>query len=344
MPYIDPKPKNNIILTQTESLMLDGRPKNPKHARNKNVLIIGGSGSGKTRFWLKPNLMQLHSSYCITDPKGTVLIECGKLLQRNRYRIKVLNTIDFKKSLHYNPFVYIRSEKDILKFTTALIANTKGEDAKSGEDFWQKSEVLLYCALIGFIHFEAPEEEQNMNSLVEMINAMEVHEEDENFRNAVDYMFEQLEQKNPQHFAVRQYAKYKLAAGLVNSNGLLNQKPIFYWQSKHLRHKWTDTILAAITPGKDKAMNEITYTLVGDYYLPKLTLTEPPNAPHLGRYGTMHKEYLRREKPALYATLLLTERLYPLCREIDEAAAHRLTTIGDREMAHEIILAELVYC
>jgi len=221
-PYIDHAPDKNIILTQTESLMLNGRPKNPKHARNKNVLIVGGSGSGKTRFWLKPNLMQLHSSYCITDPKGTVLIECGKLLQRNKYRIKVLNTIDFTKSLRYNPFVYIRSEKDILKFTTALIANTKGEDSKGGEDFWVKAEVLLYCALIGFIYFEAPEEEQNMNTLVELINSMEVHEEDENFKNAVDYMFEELAEKNPQHFAVRQYAKFKLAAGKTSKSILIS--------------------------------------------------------------------------------------------------------------------------
>jgi len=221
-PYVDPKPEKNVILTATESLMLNGRPKNPKHARNKNVLIVGGSGSGKTRFWLKPNLMQLHSSYCVTDPKGTVLIECGKLLQRNKYRIKVLNTIDFKKSLHYNPFVYLRSEKDILKFTTALIANTKGEDAKSGEDFWTKAEVLLYCALIGFIYFEAPEEEQNMNSLVELINAMEVREEDESFENAVDLMFAKLARRDPEHFAVRQYAKYKLAAGKTAKSILIS--------------------------------------------------------------------------------------------------------------------------
>ena len=220
-PFLDPKHDNNIILTATESLTLNGRPKNPKNARNKNVLIVGGSGSGKTRFWLKPNLMQLHSSYCVTDPKGTILIECGKLLQRNGYEIKVLNTIDFSKSMHYNPFDYIRSEKDILKFTTALIANTKGE-GKSGEDFWVKAETLLYCALIGYIFFEGPEDEQNMNSLVEMINAMEVHEEDENFKNAVDYMFDELEEKDPQHFAVRQYKKYKLAAGKTAKSILIS--------------------------------------------------------------------------------------------------------------------------
>jgi type IV secretion system protein VirD4 len=221
-PYIDEKPSNNIILTATESLTMNSRPKIPKYARNKNVMIVGGSGSGKTRFWLKPNLMQLHSSYCVTDPKGTILIECGKLLQRNKYAIKVLNTIDFKKSLHYNPFVYIKSEKDILKFVTALVANTKGEDTKGGDDFWQKAEVLLYCALIGFIVYEGPEEEKNMNTLVEMINSMEVHEEDESFQNAVDLMFAELEERDPQHFAVRQYAKYRLAAGKTAKSILIS--------------------------------------------------------------------------------------------------------------------------
>ncbi|GHV11712.1 conjugal transfer protein TraG [Clostridia bacterium] len=221
-PYVDPVPENNVILTATESLTMNGRPKNPKYARNKNVLIVGGSGSGKTRFFIKPNIMQTHSSYICTDPKGTILVECGKLLQRNKYEIKVLNTIDFKKSLHYNPFAYIRSEKDILKFTTALILNTKGEDSKGGEDFWQKAEVLLYCALIGFIYFEAPEEEQNMNTLVELINSMEVREEDESFKNAVDYMFEKLAKKEPKHFAVRQYAKYKLAAGKTAKSILIS--------------------------------------------------------------------------------------------------------------------------
>lgn len=221
-PYTDPKPENNIILTASESLTMNPRPKQPKYARNKNVMIVGGSGSGKTRFWLKPNLMQMHSSYCVTDPKGTILVECGKMLQRNGYAIKVLNTIDFKKSMHYNPFQYIRSERDILKFVTALIANTKGENAKSGDDFWQKAEVLLYCALIGFIWYEAPEEEQNMNSLVEMINAMETREEDESFKNAVDYMFDELEEKAPQHFAVRQYRRFKLAAGKTAKSILIS--------------------------------------------------------------------------------------------------------------------------
>jgi type IV secretion system protein VirD4 len=220
-PYVDPKPENNVILTATESLMLNGRPKNPKYARNKNVLIVGGSGSGKTRFFLKPNLMQLHSSYCVTDPKGTILVECGRLLQKNGYEIKVLNTIDFQKSMHYNPFAYIRSEKDILKLVTALIANTKS-DQKGGDPFWEKAETLLYCSLIGYIHFEAAEEEKNMNSLVEMINSMEVREEDETYKNAVDYLFEELEKESPQHFAVRQYAKYKLAAGKTAKSILIS--------------------------------------------------------------------------------------------------------------------------
>ena len=216
-PFVDPVFENNIILTQTENLMMSNRPKNPKYARNKNVLIIGGSGSGKTRFWLKPNLMQCTSkayptSFVVTDPKGSIVIECGKLLQRNGYRIKILNTINFKKSLHYNPFAYIHSEKDILKLVTTLIANTKGE-GKGGDDFWLKAETLLYCALIGYIHYEAPVEEQNFSTLIEFINAMEVREDDEEFKNPVDLMFEELAQRDPNHFAVRQYAKYKLAAG-----------------------------------------------------------------------------------------------------------------------------------
>ena len=232
-PYIDPVFQNNVILTQTERLTMSSRPKNPKYARNKNVLVIGGSGSGKTRFWLKPNLMQMHSSYVVTDPKGTILVECGKMLQRRApklgkdgkpvkdkhgkivyepYQIKVLNTINFKKSMHYNPFSYIHSEKDILKLVTTLIANTKGE-GKAGDDFWVKAETLLYCALIDYIHYEAPVEEQNFSTLIEMINSMEVREDDEEFKNAVDLMFDELKEREPNHFAVRQYAKYKLAAG-----------------------------------------------------------------------------------------------------------------------------------
>ena len=221
-PYIDPDFQNNIILTQTERLTMNSRPKQPKYARNKNVVVIGGSGSGKTRFFVKPNLMQLHSSYVLTDPKGTVLIECGKLLQRAGYRIKVLNTINFKKSMHYNPFVYIRSEKDILKLVNTLIANTKGEGEKSAEDFWVKSERLFYCALIGYIWYEAPENEKNFTTLLEMINASEAREDDEDFQNPVDLMFERLEEKDPEHFAVKQYKKYKLAAGKTAKSILIS--------------------------------------------------------------------------------------------------------------------------
>jgi len=216
-PYIDPKPENNIVLTQTESLTMNSRPKPVKYARNKNVLVIGGSGSGKTRFFVKPNLLQAHSSYIITDPKGTLVLECGKFLKEQKnYNVKILNTIDFKKSHRYNPFVYIKKESDILKLVTALIQNTQG-DGKSGDEFWTKAEKLLYQALIGYIHYEAPPHEQNMNSLVEMINKMEVREDNENFKNSIDYLFEALEERAPQHFAVRQYKKYKLAAGAVIS-------------------------------------------------------------------------------------------------------------------------------
>jgi len=241
-PFMDPKPENNIILTQTEGLMMSGRPKNPAHARNKNVLVVGGSGSGKTRFFIKPNLMQMHSSYVVTDPKGTILIEVGKLLSRGTpkldkdgnpvrgkngkivyepYKIKVFNTINFSKSMHYNPFAYIHNEKDILKLVTVLIANTKGE-GKSGDDFWVKAETLLYTALIGYIYYEAPTNEQNFSTLVEMINAMEVREDDESFKNAVDLLFDALEQKDPDHFALRQYKKYKLAAGKTAKSILIS--------------------------------------------------------------------------------------------------------------------------
>lgn len=211
-PYVDPKFENNVILTQTERLMMSNRPKDPKTARNKNVLVVGGSGSGKTRFFIKPNLMQLHSSYVVTDPKGSIAVECGKLMLRNGYKVKIFNSINFKKSHHYNPFAYIHSEKDVLKLVTTLIANTKG-DGKSGDDFWQKAETLLYTALIGYIHYEAPEEEQNFATLIEFINAMEVREDDETFENNVDLAFKELASREPNHFAVRQYKKYKLAAG-----------------------------------------------------------------------------------------------------------------------------------
>ena len=220
-PYVDPTFQNNVILTQTERLTMNNRPKDPKTARNKNVLIVGGSGSGKTRFWLKPNLMQCHSSYVVTDPKGSIVIECGKLLLREGYKVKILNTINFKKSMHYNPFAYIRSEKDILKLVTTLIANTKGE-GKVGDDFWVKAETLLYTALIAYIYYEAPEDEQNFTTLIEFINASEVREDDEEFKNNVDLMFDRLEEKDPQHFAVRQYKKYKLAAGKTAKSILIS--------------------------------------------------------------------------------------------------------------------------
>ena len=211
-PYIDPKFQNNLILTQTERLTMNSRPKNAKTARNKNVLIVGGSGSGKTRFFIKPNLMQLHSSYVVTDPKGQLVLETGRLLERAGYKISVLNTINFKKSMHYNPFSYIHSEKDILKLVTCLIANTTGSGQK-GDEFWTNAEKLLYMALIGYIHYEAPEEEQNFGTMLEMLNSMEVREDDEEFKNPVDCLFDELKAKDPEHFAVRQYAKYKLAAG-----------------------------------------------------------------------------------------------------------------------------------
>ena len=220
-PYVDHTFQNNVLLTQTERLTMNNRPKDPKTARNKNVLIVGGSGSGKTRFWLKPNLMQCHSSYVVTDPKGSIVIECGKLLLREGYKVKILNTINFKKSMHYNPFAYIRSEKDILKLVTTLIANTKGE-GKAGDDFWVKAETLLYTALIAYIYYEAPEDEQNFTTLIEFINASEVREDDEEFKNNVDLMFDRLEEKDPQHFAVRQYKKYKLAAGKTAKSILIS--------------------------------------------------------------------------------------------------------------------------
>ena len=221
-PYIDPVFENNVLLTNTERLMMSSRPSHPKYARNKNVLVVGGSGSGKTRFYVKPNLMQMHSSYVVTDPKGTVLIECGKMLQRAGYKIKVLNTINFKKSMHYNPFAYIHNETDISKFVNTLIENTKGDGEKSGEDFWVKAEKLYYCALIGYIHYEAPESEKNISTLLDMINASEAREDDEDFQNPVDLMFERLEEKEPEHFAVKQYKKYKLAAGKTAKSILIS--------------------------------------------------------------------------------------------------------------------------
>ena len=220
-PYIDPVFQKNVILTQTERLTMNNRPRDPQTARNKNVLVVGGSGSGKTRFFIKPNLMQCHSSYVVTDPKGSVVVECGRLLQRKGYRIKILNTINFRKSHHYNPFAYIHSEKDILKLVSCLMANTKGE-GKSADDFWQKAEVLLYTALIGFIHYELPPEERNFTTLIEMISSMEVREDNEDFQNNVDLEFEELAKRKPDHFAVRQYAKYKLAAGKTAKSILIS--------------------------------------------------------------------------------------------------------------------------
>ena len=226
-PYVDPVFENNVILTATESLTMNSRPKDPKTARNKNVLVIGGSGSGKTRFFLKPNLMQCTSekypcSFVVTDPKGSVVVECGKLLEREGYDIKILNTINFRKSMHYNPFQYIHSEKDILKLVTTLIANTQG-DGKSSDPFWQKAETLLYTAIIGYIHYVLPVEEQNFATLVAFINAMEVREDDESFKNPVDDLFDYLKKDQPEHFAVRQYEKYKLAAGVVCCRRLIRQ-------------------------------------------------------------------------------------------------------------------------
>ena len=216
-PYMDPVFENNVILSQSERLTMNSRPKEPKYARNKNTLVVGGSGSGKTRFFIKPNILQMHSSYVITDPKGTVVNEVGNALLKNGYRMKIFNTINFKKSMHYNPFAYVHDEKDILKLVTTLIANTKGE-GKGGDEFWEKAEKLLYSALIGYIHYEAPEEEQNFTTLLEMINAMEVREDDEEFKNPVDLMFDELAEREPDHFAVRQYMKYKLSAGVATCN------------------------------------------------------------------------------------------------------------------------------
>lgn len=221
-PFIDPDFSSNIPLTQTERLTMNSRPKIPKYARNKNIVVIGGSGSGKTRFFIKPSLMQMHSSYVVTDPKGTLIIECGQMLVNNGYAIKTLNTINFSKSMHYNPFAYLHSERDILKLVNTIIANTKGEGEKSSEDFWVKSERLYYCALIGYIWYEAPEDEQNFSTLLELINASEAREDDENFKNAVDMLFDELEAEAPDHFAVRQYKKYKLAAGKTAKSILIS--------------------------------------------------------------------------------------------------------------------------
>ncbi len=252
-PYIDDKFQNNVILTQTEYLTMNSRPKNPKYARNKNVLVVGGSGSGKTRFYIKPNLMQMHSSYVVTDPKGTIIIECGKMLEKNGYDIKVLNTINFKKSMKYNPFVYLRSEKDILKLVQTIIANTKGEGEKAGEDFWVKAEKLYYTALIGYIFYEAPKEEKNFATLLDMIDASEVREDDENYKNPIDHLFDALERKDPTHFAVKQYRKYKLAAGKTAKSILIScGARLAPFDIKELRELMSEDDLALDTIGDKK--------------------------------------------------------------------------------------------
>jgi type IV secretion system protein VirD4 len=252
-PYIDSNFQNNVILTQTEYLTMNSRPKNPKYARNKNVLVVGGSGSGKTRFYVKPNLMQMHSSYVVTDPKGTIVIECGKMLERNGYDIKVLNTINFKKSMKYNPFAYLRSEKNILKLVQTIIANTKGEGEKAGEDFWVKAEKLYYTALIGYIFYEAPKEEKNFATLLDMIDASEVREEDENYKNPIDHLFDALERKDPTHFAVKQYRKYKLAAGKTAKSILIScGARLAPFDIKELRELMSEDDLALDTIGDKK--------------------------------------------------------------------------------------------
>ncbi|EGO8161974.1 type IV secretory system conjugative DNA transfer family protein [Enterococcus faecalis] len=252
-PYIDDKFQNNVILTQTEYLTMNSRPKNPKYARNKNVMVVGGSGSGKTRFYVKPNLMQMHSSYVVTDPKGTIVIECGKMLERNGYDIKVLNTINFKKSMKYNPFAYLRSEKDILKLVQTIIANTKGEGEKAGEDFWVKAEKLYYTALIGYIFYEAPKEEKNFATLLDMIDASEVREDDENYKNPIDHLFDALERKDPTHFAVKQYGKYKLAAGKTAKSILIScGARLAPFDIKELRELMSEDDLALDTIGDKK--------------------------------------------------------------------------------------------
>lgn len=252
-PYIDEKFQNNVILTQTEYLTMNSRPKNPKYARNKNVMVVGGSGSGKTRFYVKPNLMQMHSSYVVTDPKGTIVIECGKMLERNGYDIKVLNTINFKKSMRYNPFAYLRSEKDILKLVQTIIANTKGEGEKAGEDFWVKAEKLYYTALIGYIFYEALKEEKNFATLLDMIDASEVREDDENYKNPIDHLFDALERKDPIHFAVKQYRKYKLAAGKTAKSILIScGARLAPFDIKELRELMKEDALALDTIGDKK--------------------------------------------------------------------------------------------
>ena len=335
-PFMAPKFEDNIILTKTERLMMSNRPKNPANARNKNVLIVGGSGSGKTRFWLKPNLLQMHSSYVVTDPKGSIVVECGNALLKNGYNIKIFNTINFRKSMHYNPFAYIHSEKDILKLVTTLIANTKG-DGKAGDEFWTKAETLLYCALIGYIHYEAPVEEQNFSTLIEFLNAMEVREDDEEFQNPVDLMFEALEKKKPNHFAVRQYKKYKLAAGVVCSKRLLNQAVEKSLRTHNLKPKKGAQVMRKnekITAlyerlsrddfGKDDDQQRESNSISNQKAIPNIVIrkTNP-----LGHYGRLRKAYLEMHRPILFNELVLSDKLFEHCAEIDEAARNRMELI-----------------
>ena len=330
-PYMDPVFENNIILTASERLMMSGRPSSPKYARNKNILVIGGSGSGKTRFFVKPNLMQMHSSYVVTDPKGTVLVECGRMLKKGipllddngavvkddkgktvyqPYKIKVLNTINFARSMHYNPFAYIRSEKDILKLVNTIIVNTKGEDQQSGEDFWVKAEKLLYTAYIGFIWYEAPEKEQNFSMLIDMIDASEAREDDESFKNPVDLLFDELEAEKPNHFAVRQYKKYKLAAGVATCNPLDGKMichdcgSLMYCHRTSNGKKVAQYVCAKYGERDRKGFVQTTqkidiyFNFIGNYSMPEKELTEVEKA-EIERMNAIkdkrHEQYLARK-------------------------------------------------
>ena len=346
-PFVDPKFENNIILTGTEFLTMNTRPKNPANARNLNACVIGSSGSGKTRFWLTPQILQASAdkkagcSYVVVDPKGGVLGQVGRFLQRRGYKIKVFNSIDFSKSMHYNPLAYIRNEADILKFVDALISNTKGE-GKEGDPFWQKAETLLYCALIAYIIFEGPAEDRNMNTLVDMISGMEVKEDDENFQNAVDYMFKGLEKRKPDCFAVKQYKKYKLASGVVCSKRLLNQAVWKSLRTHNLKPKKGAQVMRKnekITAlyerlsrddfGKDDDQQRESNSISNQKAIPNIVIrkTKP-----IGHYGRLRKAYLETYRPVLFNELVLSDTLYEHCAEIDEAARNRM----------ELIVPELV--